>query len=66
MWKNILEPDKPQMTIWRVRIACWIPNATNILSEYVTHYFSTAIMVARTRPNVTLYKFDVILTVHRR
>jgi len=35
MGKNIVRPDKPQMTIWRVRIACWIPNATNILSECV-------------------------------
>ena len=24
------------MAIWRVRIACWIPNATNTHSEYVT------------------------------
>jgi len=23
------------MTIWRVRIACWIPEATNIHSDYV-------------------------------
>jgi len=23
------------MTIWRVRIACWIPKATNTHSEYV-------------------------------
>jgi len=23
------------MTIWRMRIACWIRNATNTLSEYV-------------------------------
>ena len=23
------------MTIWRMRIACWIPTATDILSEYV-------------------------------
>jgi len=23
------------MTIWRMRIACWMPNATNTLSEYV-------------------------------
>jgi len=25
----------PQMTMWRVRIACWIPNATNSPSGYV-------------------------------
>ena len=27
MWKNIVEPDRPQMTIWRMRIARCIPNA---------------------------------------
>jgi len=29
MWKNIVEQGRPQMTIWRMRIACWIPKATN-------------------------------------
>ena len=24
------------MTIWDMRIACWVPTATNTLSEYVT------------------------------
>ena len=36
MWKNIVEPGRPRMTIWRVRIACWIPKATNTHSRYVT------------------------------
>ena len=35
MWKNIVEQARPQMAIWRMRIACWVPNATNIHSEYV-------------------------------
>jgi hypothetical protein len=35
MWKNIVERGRQQMTIWRMRIACWIPKATNIHSEYV-------------------------------
>ena len=35
MWKNIVEPDRPQMSMWRVRIACWIPKATYTRSEYV-------------------------------
>ena len=35
MWKNILELSRPQMTIWRVRIACWITKATNTHSQYV-------------------------------
>jgi len=29
MWKNIAEWGSPQMTIWRMRIACWVPKATN-------------------------------------
>jgi hypothetical protein len=29
IWKNIVEWGRPQMTIWRKRIACRIPKATN-------------------------------------
>jgi hypothetical protein len=29
MWKNMEETDTPQMTIWRMRIACCIPKVTN-------------------------------------
>ena len=29
MWKNVVEPGRPQMAIWRMRIACWITKATN-------------------------------------
>jgi hypothetical protein len=35
MWKNIVEPEKPLTTIWRMRIAYCIPKATDIHSEYV-------------------------------
>ena len=35
MWKNILLRGKPQMTIWRMSIACCIHKATNTHSEYV-------------------------------
>jgi hypothetical protein len=37
MWgeKYVAETDRPRMTIWRMRIACWIPKATNTHSEYV-------------------------------
>jgi len=37
MWKTILEPDRTQMKIWRLRIACSIPKATDAYSEQVTH-----------------------------
>jgi len=33
--KNTVEPGKPQMTVWRMRIICWIPEATNTHSKYV-------------------------------
>ena len=33
--KNIVQPDMQQITVWRMRIACWIPKTTNIHSEYV-------------------------------
>jgi hypothetical protein len=35
MWKNIVEPGSPHMTIWHMLIASWIPKATNTHSEYV-------------------------------
>jgi hypothetical protein len=35
MWKNIVEQGRPQMTIWRMRIACWTTKATNTHSDYV-------------------------------
>jgi len=35
MWKNAVDPDTPQMTIWLTRIACWIPKATDTYSQYV-------------------------------
>jgi len=35
MWNNVAGPGRPQMTIWRMRIAYWIPKATDTHSEYV-------------------------------
>ena len=34
MWTNMVQADRPQMT-WRMRIACWIPKATNTHLKYV-------------------------------
>jgi hypothetical protein len=56
MWKKYCRSGQAQMTIWRMRIACWITKATNTLSEYVILIaFSTATIVERTRLNVPLY-----------
>jgi hypothetical protein len=35
IWKNFVEPERLQVAIWRMRIACWIPKATNTHSQYV-------------------------------
>jgi len=32
-----VERGGPQMAIWRMRITCWIPKATDTHSEYVTY-----------------------------
>jgi hypothetical protein len=36
MYKIAVEPDSQQMTIWRMRIACWIPKVADTHSHYVT------------------------------
>jgi hypothetical protein len=38
VWKNIIEPDRPQMRIWRMCTECSIPKATNAHSEYVISF----------------------------
>jgi len=35
--ENIAVLGVPQMTVWRMRIPCWIPKSTNTRSEYAIH-----------------------------
>jgi len=35
VWKNVTDPDRPQMTTGSMRILCCIPKTTNTHSEYV-------------------------------
>ena len=35
MWKNIVDRGRPQMTVWRMRIGCCVPRATNTHAAYV-------------------------------
>jgi hypothetical protein len=37
MCKNRAELDRPQMKIWRIRIAGWIGRATNTHSGYIIY-----------------------------
>jgi len=35
MWKNSVELERLQITIWLMRIACWMPKDKNTHSEYI-------------------------------
>jgi len=35
MWKIIVERVMPQITMWRMRIACWIPKVTKTHTQVV-------------------------------
>jgi hypothetical protein len=49
VWKYTVQPDRPQKTIWRMHIACWLRKATNTLRICSTYSFSTARIVVRRR-----------------
>jgi hypothetical protein len=58
MWKNIVERGRPQVTIWCMRIGCWVPKATNISSGYVIiTAFPLHKFVTRMRLNFKLYVY---------
>ena len=35
MCKNMVDPDRPRMTMWRMSFTCWIPKNANTQPEYV-------------------------------
>ena len=43
MWKNILQPDRPQMAIRLMPVACWIPKAAATLEPEPTQHSKTNI-----------------------
>jgi len=43
LWDNIVQPGRPQMTIWRMRIASWITTATDKHSEHVIFFLKRLI-----------------------
>jgi len=64
MLKNLVESDRPQMAILRMRFAYWITRTTHThthkiclsLSQYLILYcFSTGELVERKRSNLTFY-----------
>ena len=57
MWKNIVQPGRPQSTVWSMRIECRITKATDTLKQCNTHCLSTATEVSGTRVIVTLNRY---------
>jgi len=66
IWKNIVEPCRPQMTVWCMCLACWIPNATNTCLEYVI--LITFVLQQWLRKHVSLlcYTYIVCLVYYLR
>ena len=50
MRKNIVEPGRPQMTVWRMRIACWLTKVIHTHSDYVGDRGSTVVKVLCYKP----------------
>jgi hypothetical protein len=61
MWKNIVQPYRPQVTIRRMHLACKISTATNTNSEYVTLLSFAWQQWLRDRASMLLYTYIAFL-----
>jgi len=57
MLKYFVERGRPQMTIWRMRVACWLPKATNTHSQYVILIAFPLQQCLQERPSVLRYTY---------
>ena len=60
MWRNIVELGKPRMTIWRMRIACWLPKAT--CEETAGWLIASAVDWLRTVHNICDESIKFVIT----
>jgi hypothetical protein len=63
MWKNIVERGRPQMAIWRMRIACWIHKTKNTHSVYVILTDFPLQQWMHERPSMLRYAYIVCLVL---
>ena len=59
MWKNVVEPDRPQKKTWRMRIACWVTKAKNTHSD-------CAIFIAALPPQQWLHERVSMLLLYEK
>jgi hypothetical protein len=63
MRKNIAQPGRPQMKVWCMRIACWIPKVTNTHSEYVILIAFPLQQWSHERASVSRYTYIACLVI---
>jgi hypothetical protein len=61
MWEKIVQPDRPQVTIWRMRFACWITKATDKRSEYVTLFAFPCLQWLHEGASMSRYMYTAVL-----
>jgi hypothetical protein len=54
------------MTIWRMRITCCIPNATNTQSEYVVHTVFPLQQLLHERASMVRYTYNCLKILEAR
>jgi hypothetical protein len=65
MWKNVVEPGRPQMTICHMRIACWMSEGTNTHSEYVILIAFSLQQWLHEHASILCYMYIVCLVMHK-
>jgi len=63
MWKNALESGRPQMSIWRMNCACWIPKSTDTHIEYVMLIAFPLQQNLHERASMLRYKYTACLVI---
>jgi hypothetical protein len=62
-WKNMVEPNRLQMPVWRMRIECWILKDTNTQSEHVILYLFHGNNGCANAPQCYIYTYIVYLVI---
>ena len=57
MWKNNVDPDRTQVTVWRTRMTWWITTATDTHSEYVIQFTLPLQQILYERPSLLCYTY---------
>ena len=61
MWNTTVQPNRPQMTLWRMRNACWINKAADTHSEYVIRTSFSLQQWLHERTSILRYTYIICL-----